>query len=107
MNDLKIKELTSKVMQLAKEKKFHTKPSNVNVGEMLALVHSEVSEALEAYRHHNMEGEDGFYEELGDVVIRVVHLCGIFDIDIEKYIVAKMERNQTRSWENDKLLENI
>jgi NTP pyrophosphatase (non-canonical NTP hydrolase) len=107
MGDLTLKELTNEVMQLAKEKKFHTKPNEVNVGEMLALVHSEVSEALEAYRHHNMEGEDGFYEELGDVIIRVVHLCGIFDVDIEKYIVAKMERNQKRSWENDKLLENI
>lgn len=104
MDDLTIKELTSKVMRLAKEKKFNTKPEHTNVGEMLALIHSEVSEALEAYQHHNMDGEDGFFEELGDVILRVVHLCGIFDADVEKYILAKMERNQKRSWDSDKLL---
>jgi NTP pyrophosphatase (non-canonical NTP hydrolase) len=48
--------------------------SNRPVGELLALVHSEISEALEAYRRN--EGDDRIAEELADVVIRFLDFLG-------------------------------
>lgn len=62
-------------------------------GTLLALIHSEISEALEADRKGN---EENFAEELADVCIRVFDLCGAKDIDLEAAIVKKMEFNKSR-----------
>lgn len=104
--NLSIKQLSDIIMQQAKEKGFGTKPEDINVAEKIALIHSEVSEAFEAYRHKNMKGKDGFEEELGDVVQRVLHLCGIFNIDIEESILNKVKENKDREWDWDKMNEN-
>jgi len=85
-------------MKQAKEKGFGVKPEDVNISEKIALMHSEISEAFEAYRKKNIEGKHGFKEELGDVVQRILHLCGIFDIDIEKEILKKLKSNKDREW---------
>lgn len=102
---LSIKQLSDEIMQQAKDKGFGVKPEDVNVPEKIALIHSEISEAFEAYRHKNMEGKDGFEEELGDAVQRILHLCGIFNIDIEESIIKKIEANKDRKWEWDKMNE--
>ncbi len=62
-------------------------------GTLIALIHSELSEALEAHREGDVEN---FAEEMADVVIRVADLCGGYGIDLEAAIVAKMERNRQR-----------
>lgn len=103
--NLSIKQIIEEIMQQAEEKGFGTKQEDVNVAEKIALIHSEVSEAFEAYRHKNIDGKDGFAEELGDVVQRVFHLCGIFNIDIERAILKKIETNKTRGWNWDKMNE--
>ena len=51
-----------------------------------------------AYRHKNMTGKDGFSEELGDAIQRILHLCDILDIDIEQEILKKLESNKDREW---------
>ena len=104
MND--IKKLIDIIMQQAEEKGFGTKPADINVPEKIALIHSEVSEAFEAYRHKNIDGKDGFKEELGDIIQRVLHLCGVFKIDIEKEIIKKIDNNQNRKWNWDKMNES-
>jgi len=95
---MEIKQLIELVMKQAKEKGFGVKPEDVNISEKIALMHSEISEAFEAYRKKNIEGKHGFKEELGDVVQRILHLCGIFDIDIEKEILKKLKSNKDREW---------
>jgi NTP pyrophosphatase (non-canonical NTP hydrolase) len=98
MNEITVKELIEEVMKQAKEKGFGTKVSDVNIAEKIALIHSEISEAFEAYRHKNIEDEHGFKQELGDAVQRILHLCGIFDIDIASEIIKKIESNANREW---------
>lgn len=98
MGNLTTKELIELVMNQAKEKGFGTKPEEINVAEKIALIHTEISEAFEAYRHKKIEGKDGFKEELGDAIQRILHLCGIFDIDIENEILKKVEFNKNRKW---------
>ena len=105
MNELTIRKLTELILDQAKEKGFGTKPDEVNVAEKIALIHSEISEAFEAYRHKNIEGKDGFKEELGDAVQRILHLAGIFDIDVEKEILKKIESNKGREWKWQKMNE--
>lgn len=86
-------------MEQAEAKGFGVKPDEVNVAEKIALIHSEVSEAFEAYRHKNIDGRDGFTEELGDAIQRILHLAGTMNIDVEKAILKKLESNKNRTWQ--------
>lgn len=65
-------------------------------GMKIALMHSELSEALEAVRDDNYVGDHGVVEELADVVIRVADLCGRRGLDLNAAIVAKMQKNAGR-----------
>jgi len=65
------------------------------IPEMLCLIHSEVSEALEAYRDND---EDLFAEELADVAIRLMDLCEYNGIDLEAEILRKHEINKGRPY---------
>jgi NTP pyrophosphatase (non-canonical NTP hydrolase) len=105
MSDLTLKQLTATILEQAREKGFGATPEEIDVPEKIALIHSEVSEAFEAYRHNNINGKDGFEEELGDVIQRVLHLCGALGIDIEAAILKKVEFNKNRNWDWDKLHE--
>ena len=65
------------------------------VPELLCLVHSEVSEALEAYRNHDKEN---FAEELADVVIRIFDMAEGLGVDIQAEVLKKHDINKQRSF---------
>jgi NTP pyrophosphatase (non-canonical NTP hydrolase) len=87
--------LCKEAYMTAKSKGWHDEPRET--GTLLSLIHSEVSEALEADRKGNAEN---FAEELADVCIRIFDLCGSRDIDLEAAISRKMEYNKTRSYKH-------
>jgi NTP pyrophosphatase (non-canonical NTP hydrolase) len=70
---------------------------NRPIPELLCLIHSEVSEALEAYRDPE-SSENDLAEELADIVIRVLDMAEGIGIDIEKTIIEKHEYNTRRPY---------
>lgn len=69
----------------------------------LALVHSEVSEALEEIRKPLVNGEQdltNFGKELADIVIRVGALADLLDLDLGKAIVVTMDANSKRPFKH-------
>lgn len=75
--------------------------NNRNQGEMIALMHSELSEALEALRSKD-ESKNNAAEELADCCIRIFDYCEAYGIDLEKEIKDKMRINKKRKIKHGK-----
>ncbi len=105
MEKITLEELSALVMEQARAKGFGTKPEEINVGEKIALIQTEISEAYEAYRHKNIHGKDGFTEEMGDAIQRILHLCGVLNLDVGESILEKLEYNKARNWNWNKMNE--
>jgi len=82
----------------AKSKGFYDNEPR-NFGELIALIHSEVSEALEADRRGdiNMVGE-----EFADILIRVFDAAGYYNIDLDYHVKRKMDINKNRPYKHGK-----
>lgn len=116
-----LNDLRDKVFANSREKGFWDKERNI--GELLMLVVTELSEGLEVHRAdggiktltegqklslERMDDEqfpetfaimvkDSFQDEMADAIIRILDLCGGNNIDIDWHIKMKMRYNATRS----------
>ena len=77
-----------------------------NTGEKIALMHSELSEALEADRKdleaEHIPGFTGVEEELADVVIRILDFAGHHNLRLGEALSAKIAYNLTRPFKHGK-----
>lgn len=113
--------LAHQIHENNKAKGFFDEPKNI--GEMLCLTHSEISEALEADRKDHFARVDlfereavglgrsaafelhiknSFEDEIADTIIRLLDLAAFKGIDIESHIKLKMEYNANRPFKHGK-----
>lgn len=125
-----LNEISKEVYEANKLKGFDVK--NENLGQTLCLIHSEISEALEALRknkHADLNAysecehaddineddkeifmlgafhhniKDTFEDEIADTFIRLMDLVGAFEIDIDKHIELKRQFNSRRQYKHGK-----
>lgn len=121
-----LNELAKKCFESARAKGFDSyTPENADlvIPRDLMLIVAELSEALEALRDGRrakleyfleriplLKGmntdagqicfknaiKDSFEDELADALIRIMHLCGMLNIDIDKHVELKLQYNATR-----------
>ncbi len=97
-NNLKTGECVIKIDELT-ELNYLEPPSLV--GEKLALIHSEISEAMEGHRKglkdDKLPNRTMFEVELADAIIRICDLAGALDLDLAGAIQEKLDYNATRA----------
>ncbi len=92
MDVIGLNEKMIQVRALADAKGFSSEPERI--WEMLALIHTEVSEATDAYKKGEPVEHVG--EELADAVIRILHLLSALNLDAEQLFQDKMKKNWER-----------
>lgn len=109
---MEIKTLVAKAHENAVKHGFWEPP--LPFGTAIALIHSELSEALEEERNGNPDiwfacnesdnsrKPEGVAVELADAVIRIADLCGHLGIDLEEVIEIKMAYNEGRPYKHGK-----
>lgn len=75
-----------------------------NDGELIALMHSELSEALEGQRHpgpsEHIPEFTAVEEEMADVMIRIADYSAARNLRLAEAIIAKMKYNKTREYKH-------
>ena len=99
----KLRDFQKRVHQNAINKGFYENPPNIAT--RIALMHSELSEALEADRRGNPPDDKipefgGIEAELGDVMIRILDMAEHEGLDVIGAMMTKAKMNEGRAYKH-------
>lgn len=103
MDKLNLDDLKKKVREVNEANGWFD--TNRTFGDEMALLHSEVSEAFEAFRDgvvyvfdEKTGKPEGIVSELADVLIRLLDTCDRYDVDLETAVLDKLKYNTGRGY---------
>ena len=91
---INLKKLQKEVMRNKKEKGFNITDTALE----FCRAHEELSEA---FRKFNLS-QNGVAEEFADVIIFILGMCENLGFDLEKELLAKIEKNKKRKYKKEK-----
>lgn len=102
-----IQTMQQSIHEWARRKGFWEQGDQRNKGEMIALMHSELSEMMEATRKDNQPSEHipdftAEEEELADIFVRGMDYAAGWKLRLAEAIVAKMAFNEGRPYKHGK-----
>lgn len=101
-----LRRLQKEIYVTAIDKGWHDK--ELSLPHMIALMYSELLEALEADREGDsidchIPDFNAVETELADCIIRILDCAEYLDLDVIGAMLAKIEYNKTRPYKHDKL----
>jgi NTP pyrophosphatase (non-canonical NTP hydrolase) len=96
-----IKQLTEEMNRFVDSKGWYqpTSPKQQTPRNLAISLNLEAAEILEHFQWSEQTHDpDGLAEELADVALYLLQLASVSQIDLEKAILAKLQKNYSREW---------
>ena len=100
---MEISELTAAMHRFVREKGWYEpqSPRPQTLRNLAISLNLETGEVLEHFQwDEKLNDPSAFADELADVALYLLQIASISGIDLEKAILAKLEKNYQRNWDN-------
>jgi len=99
------KEQQQRAYRINTEHGFEAPDAEYNIGEKIALIHAELSEALEGDRHGNPPSDhipefNALEEEFADAIIRMMNIAERKNLRLAEALLAKQIFNDNRPFKH-------